>query len=150
MATGEGTFRVRLGANERELLHALPGYARELIAESDPSTARVFPPAHPDDPEAEAGYRDLVGSSLAEGTLAALAVLGRTAGSERLSQEELNGWLAALETLRLVLGTQLGVTEDSYREPDPRDPEAPRLALYHWLSWLQDEVVQALATTLRS
>ena len=31
---------------------------------------------------------------------------------------------------------------------DIADPDAPRLALYHWLSWLQEEVVQALATSL--
>ena len=52
---------------------------------------------------------------------------------------------AALESLRLVLGTQLDVTEESYGPFDPADPDAPRLALYHWLSWLQEEVVQALA-----
>jgi hypothetical protein len=47
-----------------------------------------------------------------------------------------------------VLGTQLDVTEESYGPLDPSDPDAPRLALYHWLSWLQEEVVQALSTTL--
>ena len=47
-----------------------------------------------------------------------------------------------------MLGTQLDVTEESYGPLDVRDPDAPRLALYHWLSWLQDEVVQALSETL--
>ena len=57
-------------------------------------------------------------------------------------------WLGALESLRLVLGTQLDVTEESYGPLDLDDPEAARLALYHWLSWLQEEVVQALSASL--
>jgi hypothetical protein len=28
------------------------------------------------------------------------------------------------------------------------DPDAPRLALYHWLSWLQEEVVHGLSAAL--
>jgi hypothetical protein len=40
------------------------------------------------------------------------------------------------------------VTEESYAPLDAADPDAPRLALYQWLSWLQDEVVQALSTRL--
>ena len=33
---------------------------------------------------------------------------------------------------------------------DTADPEAPRLALYHWLSWLQEEVVQAMSRSLET
>jgi hypothetical protein len=40
------------------------------------------------------------------------------------------------------------VTEESYGPLDPSDPDAPRLALYHWLSWLQEEVVQAMSETV--
>ena len=31
---------------------------------------------------------------------------------------------------------------------DPEDPKAAELAVYGWLSWLQEEVVHALATSL--
>ena len=68
--------------------------------------------------------------------------------SDRLTEAELESWLGALESLRLVVGTQLDITEESYGFFDPADPDAPRLALYHWLSWLQEEVVQALASAL--
>ena len=47
-----------------------------------------------------------------------------------------------------MLGTQLDVTEQSYGPLDADDPDAPRLALYHWLSWLQEEVVQAMSESL--
>jgi len=40
------------------------------------------------------------------------------------------------------------VPEESYAPLDRDDPDAPRLALYHWLSWLQEEVVQALSASL--
>ncbi len=145
----DGSFRVRLGAEERLLLATLPQQAAPLLASDDPSVRRLSPPAYPDDDTADTEYRLLVGSELLDGRRAALRVLERTADAETLTPEDLDGWLGALETLRLVLGTQLDVTEATGLEPlDDDDPDAPRLALYHWLSWLQDDVVQALSDAL--
>ena len=46
-----------------------------------------------------------------------------------------------------MLGERLGVTEDLYEgRIDPRDPRAPDLALYGWLTWLKGHVVDALAS----
>ena len=146
----DGSFRVRIPREEREILAVLPAQLHELIDGGDPSADRLFPPAHEDDPDAEAGYRRLVGRGLVDGRLAALAELERTAHAERLTHAELESWLGALESARLVLGTELDITEESYGVFDPSDPDAPRLALYHWLSWLQEEVVQALSETLPS
>jgi uncharacterized protein DUF2017 len=144
----DGSFAVHLPREERELLAELPGHVHALLDDGAASVERLFPPAYADDPEAERDYRSLVGSSLVDGKLAALGELARTAGADRLTETELESWLGALESIRLVVGTQLGVTEESYGAFDPSHPEAPRLALYHWLSWLQEEIVQALATTL--
>lgn len=48
-----------------------------------------------------------------------------------------------------MLGTQLGVTEEtSSAELDPADERAPGLALYGYLSWLQEDAVNALADGL--
>ena len=93
-------------------------------------------------------YARLVGPGLVDGKLQALAELERTAHATRLDEDELGAWLGAIESLRLVLGTQLDVTDESYGPLDRSDPDAPRLALYHWLSWLQEEVVQALSESL--
>ena len=141
----DGTFRVRLPRSEREVLAAIPGQLREAIAGEDASLYRLFPPAFADDDEANEEYASLVGSGLVEGKVRALAELERTAFAEQLSEEELRAWLGALESLRLVLGTQLGVTEETYAGFDEHDPDAPRLALYHWLTWLQEEAIQALS-----
>jgi len=140
----DGSFRVRLPAEERDVLAALPGQLREALDEGEPTLYRMFPPAHSDDDEANAEYAQLVGRGLLDGKLRALAELERTARAETLSEEELGAWLGGLESLRLALGTQLDITEESYVTFDPSDPDAPRLALYHWLSWLQEEVIQAL------
>jgi hypothetical protein len=144
----DGTFRVRLPAEERDVLAALPGQLREAIDAEEPTLYRLFPPAHADDDAANADYARLVGSSLLDGKLRALEHLERTAHAEMLTEDDLGAWLGGLESLRLVLGTQLDVTEESYGPFDPADPDAPRLALYHWLSWLQEEVVQALGSKL--
>lgn len=144
----DGTYRVHLPAEERDVLAALPGQLRDALAAGEPTLYRLFPPAHADDDEANVEYARLVGKGLLDGKLLALDELERTAHDETLSEDGLGSWLGALESLRLVLGTQLDVTEESYGPLDVDDPDAPRLALYHWLSWLQDEVVQALSETL--
>jgi hypothetical protein len=144
----DGTNAVRLPTEERDVLAALPGQLRDALAAGESTLYRLFPPAHVDDDEANAEYARLVGAGLLEGKLLALAELERTAYDETLGEDGLGAWLGALESLRLVLGTQLDVTEESYAALDAADPDAPRLALYHWLSWLQDEVVQALSARL--
>jgi hypothetical protein len=144
----DGTYRVRLPKDERDVLAALPGQLRDALASGEPTLYRLFPTAYADDDEANAEYARLVGASLLEGKLLALAELERTAHDETLGEDGLGAWLGALESLRLVLGTQLDVTEDSYGPLDHDDPDAPRLALYQWLSWLQEEVVQAMAAGL--
>lgn len=147
----DGDLRLKLGAQEREVLASLPGQLRELlsVAPDDPSVRRLAPPAYVDDREHEAEYRRLMGDDLADRRLAALAVLEETAGRDRLTEEQAHGWLAALNSLRLVLGTQLDVHEDMEEMTvAPDDPRAPGLALYGYLSGLLWELVDALAEGL--
>jgi hypothetical protein len=144
-----GEIRLRLPARERDLLRALPAQLRELFAEEDPSLARLFPPAYLDDSEADAEYDRLVRDELVAGKLAALAVVEATADAERLDEEQLAAWIGALNDLRLVLGTRLGVTEETYASAlDPRRPHAQELALFGYLTWLQEQAVEVLAGTL--
>ncbi len=56
-------------------------------------------------------------------------------------------WLGALNDLRLALGTRLGVEEDWAEQLaalDDGDPRALLLAVYDWLSWLQETLVRSL------
>ena len=60
-----------------------------------------------------------------------------------LTPEEARAWLGVLNDTRLTLGTRLQVTEDDH-DVDPSDPRAPAFAMYHWLTWLQGELIEAL------
>ena len=145
----KGGYRLRLPQEERALLATLPAQLREVMQTDDPSLRRLFPPAYADDAEADDEYRRLMREELLEGKLAALRVVEESAYAEHLTEEDLEGWLGALESLRLYLGTQLDVSEATYAEElDPDDPSAPALALYGYLSWLQEQAVEALSAGL--
>jgi arsenate reductase-like glutaredoxin family protein len=78
--------------------------------------------------------------------LAAIEVMERTIDSDRLSEEELLAWLSAINDLRLVLGTRLDVPEDlNELDVQPGDPRAESLALYAYLSILEEDAVAALS-----
>ena len=44
--------------------------------------------------------------------------------------------------MRLALGTALDVSEDMPEELPPDDPRASHLGVYHWLTFVQDALVQ--------
>lgn len=145
----KGGYRLRLPQEERELLRSLPRQMREVLKTDDPALRRLFPPAYTDDPEAEDEFRRLMREELLTGKLVALRIVEETADAKHLTEEQLEGWLGALESLRLYLGSQLDITEEAYaHDVDPDDPAAPALALYGYLSWLQEEVVAALSASL--
>lgn len=149
--TSGGSIRLRLSARERRLLAGLAAELAERLESGvdAPDLARLFPPAHADDSRAEREYRRLVGGELLDGRREALRVLADTAGRGELTEEELDAWLRALNDLRLVLGTRLDVGEDALADGlDPDDPDAPMLALYGYLSWLQEQAVEAAAAGL--
>jgi uncharacterized protein DUF2017 len=147
--TRRGDFRVRLPRAKRDLLRSLPGQLREVLGTDDASLRRLFPPAYADDPQREAEFRDLVRDELLAEKRAALRVVEETADADRLTEEQVTAWLAALNDLRLVLGTKLDVTEEMYEEGLPdRDPRAASFAVYGYLGWLEEQVVAALASGL--
>jgi hypothetical protein len=143
-----GEIELTLSRDERTLLAGLAGELRaQLDGEpgADPSLRRLFPPAYEDETE-ERAYRELAGDSLLDGRRAALELLAETVDRKRLSAEEADAWLRALNDLRLVLGTRLDVQEDTFAA-DLRadDPDAPALAVYGYLSWVQEQLVAALS-----
>jgi hypothetical protein len=66
-------------------------------------------------------------------------------GLVKLSLEQADAWLSALNDVRLALGTTLGVTEDMPDDLPEDDPRAPHLSVYHWLTWMQESLVTALS-----
>jgi hypothetical protein len=143
----EGRIQLELQAEERTLLRHVVRELRALLTDEpdDPSLRRLFPRTHEDE-ALELEYRELTRGQLASGRDRALATLEETAGRESLSAEEADAWLRALNDARLVLGTRLDVTEDlDWDEVGPAHPQAQELALYAYLSWMQEQLVEALA-----
>ena len=143
----DGRIRPGLDRAGRELLRSLPRQAQTLLEHDDPSAARLFPVAYPGNETAESEYREMMGSQLLQRHQHALDTLASTVDAPSIDEDELRLWMGALEVLRLVLGTQLDVSEDM-TEVDPFDPEAQQFAVYQYLSILQSEIVDTLAEAL--
>jgi len=146
-----GGVKVRIASEERGVLRGLPAQLRQLMDDDpdDPAVLRLFPPAYRDRPDHEKEYRRLMGDDLRERRLAALAAMEETVDADVLTPEQASGWLRALNDLRLVLGTRLDVQDDTFaHDIEESDPRAPALALYGYLSILEEELVEALAKTV--
>jgi hypothetical protein len=142
-----GRIRPGLEEPERQLLRMLPEQARELVDHDDPTAKRLFPVAYLDDEAAQSDYHEIMGAQLLEHHRHALDTLMATVDAPTIDIEELHTWLGAIEVLRLLLGTQLDVSEDM-AEVDPADPRADQLTVYQYLSMLQNEIVDTLAAAL--
>ena len=144
----DGGVRLRFHEGEVLLLRELLDELEALLEDpADPALRRLFQPAH-DDPETEEQYRSLVGDQLVHGRTAAVAVVRETLGSDTHDPEEADAWLRALNDLRLLLGTRLDVSEEiDFEHLDLETPHGRDLAVYGYLSWLQEQLVEALAPT---
>ena len=60
----DGSYRVRLPTDERDVLAALPAQLREALQAGEPTLYRLFPPAFVEDDTANAEYARLVGATL--------------------------------------------------------------------------------------
>jgi len=156
---GEGIV-VTLDANEIELLRTIPDEVRGALesptAKDDPVYNRLFPSAYldPTEESAEQEWQELVHPELLQTRLDALelvtttldrAVTKRGRAEVELAPEEVEAWLGVVNDARLTLGTRLGVTEDAESEAiDPSDPTAPAHAVYGWLTWFENDLVETL------
>ncbi|MFE2265272.1 DUF2017 domain-containing protein [Streptomyces griseosporeus] len=149
----------------------------ELFAEgpseppSDPVLRRLFPDAY-SDPEQEpatdreaaertarsAEFRRYTENDLRARkrdnalavirTLDALSPAGDGGAVLKLSPQESQQWLGALNDLRLAIGSRLDITDEDdtdllYRLPDD-DPRKPMVMAYLWLGGLQETLVSTL------
>ncbi len=123
----------------------------------DPTLARLLPDFHNSEPAAadedradiNGALRSLHEPEIIDAKLAAGAVILQTVPAEGgrvlLTPEQADAWLAGLNDVRLALGTTLGIEADTPDQLPPDDPRAPHLDVYHWLTWMQDSLLAALA-----
>jgi hypothetical protein len=81
-------------------------------------------------------------------SLDALTSASEQGGVLKLSQQESEQWLGALNDLRLAIGSRLEVVDEDdtdhlYRLPD-EDPRKPMVMAYLWLGGLQETLVTTL------
>jgi Domain of unknown function (DUF2017) len=153
-----GGVTVNLSARERDLLRSLPDQLRPLLTgdiDAPPVTARLFSRGYEDD-ELEREFRSLIGDDIVRQRVGALDVFVGTldGGTVKLGRwrtqldaEQANAWLSAVNDGRLVLGAVLGIVDESHWEEGPTDDD-PATVILHYLGWLEEELVQALSTSL--
>lgn len=123
----------------------------------DPVLSRLLPDFHkldPDNPSKEdldssAAMRSLHEPELLDAKVGVarivLDTLPRDGGKVRLTLEQADAWLSALNDVRLALGTALDVTDDMPDELPEDDARAPHLGVYHWLTFVQETLIQSIS-----
>lgn len=148
-------FVVDLGADESALVRRLTGELRSLLIDPRPDEsdqallARLFPVAHPDDEEMEAEYQRLMRDELVQSKLSAFDIVDETlAGDGLVDEHQLLAVMQSINSIRLVLGTMLGVTDDpDAGEVTPGLEDSAEYHLYSYMSWLLEWCVRALTAT---
>lgn len=161
-------FVLDLDADEIHLVRRLIGEVRQLVSDApadDPKLRRLFPPAYTDDDAGETEYRRLMRDDLVASRVAAIdavetvlsagestgEVTGASVGPSGTTSSTgpivfdmagLEALATSINSVRLVLGSLLGISD----EDDDPDADVPEVALYQFLSWLLDGVVEAMMT----
>jgi hypothetical protein len=171
---GDNAYLANFTEAEREVLVNLTEQIIELLAErvdhhnDDPLAAMVGITAHDTPPDDEVllrllpnAYADQVDASefrrYTESTLRqkkqahAMAMRmhlkAAVDGVVELDHDSANAWLGAMNDVRLALGVRLKVEENTHQDLEllaPDDPMRGVYAVYSWLGWLQESLIDAL------
>jgi hypothetical protein len=125
----------------------------------DPALDRLFPSANRSDPDAAAEFRRLTESSLRQRKIAGLTqsieLLRAVRGDIlELTPAQAQTFMIALTDVRLVIGDRLGLREDAdatrldevAASLDAGDPTAYAIAVYDFLTWLQETLATSMLT----
>jgi len=147
-ARSDGRFDVVLSQQIREILDDAVDGVDDLLDQPDlPALRRLHPNPYPDDHEQAAAWRLLAGEQLRDMRRESFESLRRIHTLDIVTDEELWTWIRSLNTIRLVLGTTLGIEEDhiDYPEPDPGDVSRGLWELYQLSTFVQSEIVSELS-----
>jgi hypothetical protein len=150
-------LRGRLEATPQDELSELTGIRTGMTtAPDDPILSRLLPDFHrmdgqepsKEERDSAAALRSLHEPELLDVKSGVAGVVLDTCppdgGLVKLSLEQAEAWLSAVNDVRLALGTTLGVTEDMPDQLPEDDPRSPHLGVYQWLTWMQEHLVLAL------
>lgn len=137
-------------------------WSRDLASDPDqPETAedpvlrRLFPDAYPHDAAASADFRrfterDLKVKKISEASLVQdrLDATDHGVHELRIPVSEVDIWLRTLTSLRLAVGTRLGITDaesaDELAMLADDDPRAFMASVYDWLGFAQETLISAI------
>ncbi len=147
---GENRFIINLGERERAVVRAV---CEDLLSALDdpvaqPLLRRLYPVAHAEDAEIDAAYQEMVHGDLVTSRRTVLERVVATVDDTDLDREAIDAWMIGLNTVRLVLGTRLDVSEDGQPELEPDDPEVVAWAVYEFLGGIVESIVRSLMSTL--
>jgi hypothetical protein len=145
----DGGWQINLDREERDLLVRLMGELASLLSGPGDNEllARLFPTAYPDDEEKEREYQRLMREELVASRLAAITTVTAVLDpghTTPLDEAETVAFLQALNAVRLVLGTMLGITDDETADAAD-DADSPEHHLYDFLGWLLEWTVRSLS-----
>ena len=153
---GEGDFNHHYDESDpfAQLMSQLKAAPDEVTVPDDPVLLRLLPSAYAD-PESAADFRRYTEPTLRGKKKRTLEEV-RTAletivdGDRAGIVKNLNGevWLLALNDLRLALSVRLEINPESFETFESLsedDPQKPIYAVYFWLGWLQESLLNLLA-----
>ena len=151
--TPDGMFVLNLADDERQSFNHFLDELESLLNEEtdDGRLRRLFPTAYHNDALHDAEYQRLMRSELLQSRRTAIDISRRVLDShDALSEGDLMQFMQTINSLRLVLGTMLDVSEndEAHEIIKEDDPNAPQIHLYAYLGWLLECVVDALQNSL--
>jgi hypothetical protein len=138
----EGGIQLTVEADEQGVLRSVP-----TLLQGDDAGGRLDYTPHPDDPAADAEYRELIGDDLNRLRREDRDSFDEFVAGEPGSPETLEAFMRVIGEARLVLADRLGIEDDGW-EAEAELQSDPELALLGWLGYLQDAAVGVLSELL--
>ncbi len=135
--------QLRVSRGERKALLRILERLEPLVEESRWVRPRAY-----EDEGLEREYERLVVGDLEQARAQDLAQVRDLLESDQrilLSTDQAMAWLRSFNVLRLALAERLGIKSDGWEDQfSPQEHRRPPLATLHLLSWVQEELVEAL------
>ena len=149
IANNDGTFRINFDDHERETLLAFVDQLESLLANgaSDDRLKRLYPVAYHADAEKDAEYQGYMRDELSQSQAASINTVKEVlAATEPVSEAQIMAFMRVLNSLRLVLGTMLDVSEDTDEDDFEEDhPLFGQYQLYGYLGWLLEWTIATVS-----
>jgi hypothetical protein len=146
---GNGAFRINLTDAERETMLSFVDQLEEVLTaeQGDPRLRRLYPTAYHENPDLDAEYQGYMRDELSQSRASSMATVREVlATQDPISESQLYAFMMVLNSLRLVLGTLLGVSEDEDTDDiEDDDPTFGQAQLYGYLGWLLEWTVDTLS-----